>query len=237
MAQSIRVGIIGAGWPGAKHAEGYGAAGGFQVAAMADLIPSRRKALIQQSPGAIEYADAVEDTAFALALREKALAWYSNDRDAQAWEPSGDDFLSPTLMEAECMRQVISAADFAVWLDRFLPKMMVKEPATLFEPATVSDRTDGKIAHLDGLNLSRAWCWRSIGATIPASDPRRQVGIVAIRHVDFVHVLAEGRLVLGEAAGLHEGIGGRALKVDRDEAAAVGCRSCHGFNPLRQGCL
>jgi hypothetical protein len=148
---------------------------------------------------AIEYADAVEDTAFALALREKALAWYSNDRDAQAWEPSGDDFLSPTLMEAECMRQVISAADFAVWLDRFLPKMMVKEPATLFEPATVSDRTDGKIAHLDGLNLSRAWCWRSIGATIPASDPRRQVALDAAR----AHLHASLPRIGGDYMGEH----------------------------------
>src|SRR3954452_7341397 len=58
MAQGIRIGIIGAGWPGTKHAEGYRAAGGFTVAAVADLIPARRKALIAQCPGAAEYADA-----------------------------------------------------------------------------------------------------------------------------------------------------------------------------------
>lgn len=148
---------------------------------------------------AIEYADTVENNAFALALREKALQWYSNDRDAQAWEPSGDDFLSPTLMEAECMRMVVSAADYAVWLDRFMPKMMVKQPATLFEPATVSDRTDGKIAHLDGLNLSRAWCWRSIAAMIPASDPRRQIALDAAR----THLHASLPQIGGDYMGEH----------------------------------
>jgi hypothetical protein len=148
---------------------------------------------------AIEYADTVGNTAFALALREKALQWYSNDRDAQAWEPSGDDFLSPTLMEAECMRQVISATDYATWLDRFLPRMMVRQPATLFEPAVVSDRSDGKIAHLDGLNLSRAWCWRSIASTIPASDPRRQVALDAAR----THLHAALPQVAGDYMGEH----------------------------------
>jgi hypothetical protein len=148
---------------------------------------------------AIEYADTVEDTAFALQLREKALEWYSADRDAQAWEPSGDDFLSPTLVEAQCMRSVISAADYAVWLDRFLPKLMVKQPATLFEPASVSDRSDGKIAHLDGVNLSRAWCWRSIAATIPANDPRRQITLEAAR----THLHVSLPQVAGDYAGEH----------------------------------
>jgi hypothetical protein len=143
---------------------------------------------------AIEYADTVEDNGLARMLREQALLWYSGDRDAQAWEPSGDDFLSPTLMEAECMRNVVSAADYARWLDLFLPRVLVKEPATLFTPATVSDRTDAKIAHLDGLNLSRAWCWRSIAGTIPASDPRRQIALDAARshlHASLPHVSAD----------------------------------------------
>ncbi len=72
-----------------------------------------------------------------------------------------------------CAR-VLPAAEFAPWLDRFLPRLARRQPATLFEPATVSDRSDGKIAHLDGLNLSRAWCWRSIAAAHPApTDARR----------------------------------------------------------------
>lgn len=148
---------------------------------------------------AIEYADTVDDMPLAKALREKALEWYANDRDAQAWEPGGDDFLSPTLVEAECMRNVISLSDYAIWLDRFLPRLLVKQPATLFEPATVSDRTDGKIAHLDGLNLSRAWCWRSIAAAIPASDPRRQIALDAAR----MHLHASLPQVAGDYMGEH----------------------------------
>lgn len=143
---------------------------------------------------AIEYADTVEDNGLARMLREQALLWYSGDRDAQAWEPSGDDFLSPTLIEAECMRNVVSAADYARWLDQFLPRLLVKEPPTLFAPATVSDRADGKIAHLDGLNLSRAWCWRSIASTISASDPRRQIALDAARthlHASLPHVAGD----------------------------------------------
>jgi hypothetical protein len=122
---------------------------------------------------AIEYADVLEDAAFAKLLREKALAWYADDKDAQTWEPSGDDFLSPTLIEAECMRSVVSPSDFAIWLERFLPYLAARNPATLFKPATVSDRSDGKIAHLDGLNLSRAWCFRSIAESLPGKDSRR----------------------------------------------------------------
>ncbi len=143
---------------------------------------------------AIEYADTVEDSGLARMLREQALLWYSGDRDAQAWEPSGDDFLSPTLMEAECMRSVVSAADYARWFDLFLPRVLVKEPASLFTPATVSDRTDPKIAHLDGLNLSRAWCWRSVAGMMPASDPRRQIALEAARshlHASLPHVSAD----------------------------------------------
>jgi hypothetical protein len=148
---------------------------------------------------AIEASDTLEDIGLARMFREQALQWYAQDRDAQAWEPSGDDFLSPTLIEAECMRQVVSAVDYARWLDQFLPRMLVKEPQTLFEPATVSDRTDGKIAHLDGLNLSRAWCWRSIAATIGTSDPRRQIALEAASS----HLRASLPHVAGDYAGSH----------------------------------
>jgi hypothetical protein len=103
------------------------------------------------------------DTALAGLIRERASAWFCGDRDAQAWEPSGDDFLSPTLTEALLMSRVLPPGEFASWFAGFLPRLDQKEPATLFAPATVSDRSDGKIAHLDGLNLSRAWCWRELG--------------------------------------------------------------------------
>ena len=89
--------------------------------------------------------------------------WFAGDRDCQAWEPSGDDFLSPALTEALLMRRVMEADEFRDWFEAFLPRLADRQPATLFTPAIVSDRNDGKIAHLDGLNLSRAWCWRSLG--------------------------------------------------------------------------
>jgi len=110
---------------------------------------------------ALEWAEDFDhDLAELIAARAKH--WFSNDRDCQAWEPSGDDFLSPSLIEALLMKQVLGE-EFDDWFARFLPRIEENQPATLFTPATVSDRSDGKIAHLDGLNLSRAWCWRELG--------------------------------------------------------------------------
>ena len=111
---------------------------------------------------ALDYAGAVGDTAFASLCRGKAREWYAKDADCQAWEPSQDEFLSPALVEAACMSAVLARDVFGGWFERFLPRAKHGEPSTLFSPARVSDRTDGKIAHLDGLNLSRAWCWRLI---------------------------------------------------------------------------
>jgi hypothetical protein len=122
---------------------------------------------------AFEYATRCRDDSLFGLIRDKARAWFANDADAQAWEPSGEDFLSPVLMEAECMRRVLRAGEYAAWLRRFLPRLAHGEPATLFAPATVSDRTDGRIAHLDGLNFSRAWCFRSIARALDANDARR----------------------------------------------------------------
>jgi hypothetical protein len=133
---------------------------------------------------ALEYADGVGDAPLAAALRERAEAWYGRDLDCQAWEPGGDDFLSSALVEAECMRRALPPGRFVPWLDRFLPRLAAGEPATLFAPAEVSDRTDGKIAHLDGVNLSRAWCWRSIARALPDDDARRPLALgTAERHL------------------------------------------------------
>ena len=96
-------------------------------------------------------------------ISARARHWFTNDRDCQAWEPSGDDFLSSALTEALLLSRVLPQAEFRDWFAAFLPRIDEKQPATLFTPATVSDRSDGKIAHLDGLNLSRAWCWRWLG--------------------------------------------------------------------------
>jgi hypothetical protein len=148
---------------------------------------------------ALEYAEVANNNALRTLLVQKARDWYSKDSDCQAWEPGGDDFLSPALMEAECMRRALDEDDFSRWLDRFLPQLGVREPITLFQPATVSDRSDGKIAHLDGLNLSRAWCWRSIAASWPASDPRRSIALDTAE----MHLAASLPHVTGDYMGEH----------------------------------
>ena len=148
---------------------------------------------------ALEYAEIADDDVLHTALAGKAREWYIDDVDCQAWEPSGDDFLSPSLIEAECMRRVLTPAEFRDWLDRFLPRLALGQPSTLFVPATVSDRSDGKIAHLDGLNLSRAWCWRSIASGWPDSDPRRRIALDAAA----THVGASLPHVSGDYMGEH----------------------------------
>lgn len=133
----------------------------------------------------LDYADGAGDQALASLCRERALRWHASDRNCQAWEPSQDEFLSPALMEAALMRRAMEPAAFREWFDAFLPELSQRRPATLFQPAGVSDRSDGKIAHLDGLNLSRAWCWREIAVALPSTDPRRALALEAARaHLD-----------------------------------------------------
>ncbi|HEY4305138.1 MAG TPA: DUF2891 domain-containing protein [Gemmatimonadaceae bacterium] len=146
----------------------------------------------------LEWAAESDDKSHEL-LRTHARSWFGADRGCQAWEPGGDDFLSSALIEAECMRRALGEREWRVWFDRFLPDIELGEPRTLFTPATVSDRTDGKIAHLDGLNLSRAWCWRAIARSLRADDPRRATILeTAQKHVD-----ASLPHVAGDYAGEH----------------------------------
>ena len=99
---------------------------------------------------------------------------YGDDRDCPlAYEPSGEDFLSPCLAEADLMRRVLSPPAFADWLGRFLPSIPKNGTARWLAPAIVSDPTDPKLAHLDGLNLSRAWMLEGIAHGLPAADARR----------------------------------------------------------------
>jgi hypothetical protein len=116
----------------------------------------------------LKWAEAF-DVALAERIRERSLHWFAADRDCQAWEPGGDEFLSSALTEGYCMA-LTHRDEFASWFARFLPGVANRQPASLFDPAIVSDRSDGKIAHLDGVNLSRAWCWRSIAPLLPASE-------------------------------------------------------------------
>ncbi len=153
---------------------------------------------------ALEYADVVPHPTLARALRDKARGWYGSDRACPAWEPGGDDFLSPALVEVECMRSVFAdgaegPGAFVGWLDGFLPGFARREPKTLFEPAFVSSRDDGKIVHLDGLNLSRAWCLRALASGLDRADPRRALALETAR----VHLDASLRHVTGDYMGEH----------------------------------
>ncbi len=133
-----------------------------------------------------DYAKAVGDKKLQDAIEERAKAYYSKDIDAPArWEPDGADFLSPSLCEADLMRRVLPAAEFQEWFAKYLPGAAKGEPKTLFMPATVTDRTDPQLVHLDGLNLSRAWCMRSILPALPPDSPLRKVlATSAARHAE-----------------------------------------------------
>ena len=123
----------------------------------------------------LEWAQA-NDGDLADGIRQRTIGWFDKDRDCQAWEPGGDEFLSSALTEALCMARA-HPARFPEWFGGFLPRLADREPASLFEPAIVSDRSDGKIAHLDGLNLSRAWCWRGIAPLL--TEPERSTALAA----------------------------------------------------------
>jgi hypothetical protein len=148
---------------------------------------------------ALEYAESTQDTAFGRLIRDTAKRWYADDADCQAWEPSGEDFLSPALTEAECMRRVLSPDEFPVWFRRFLPRLAARAPAALFAPVTVSDRSDGRIVHLDGLNLSRAWCWRAIAHSLPDGDTVKPIA----RETAASHLAASLPYISGDYMGEH----------------------------------
>lgn len=127
---------------------------------------------------ALEWAEA-NDPALGELIGSRARDYFGRDRNCPAWEPGGDEFLSSALTEALLMRRVLEPAEFRAWFADFLPDLAAGEPASLFTPAVVSDRSDGKIAHLDGLNLSRAWCWRGIADALDT-----ELGALALRTAD-----------------------------------------------------
>jgi hypothetical protein len=129
-----------------------------------------------------EYARVAGNATLRGLFAARARDWFGADRNAPAWEPSGDDFLSPTLIEALCMRRLLPPEEFAPWFAAFLPDLDKREPRILFEPATVSDRSDGKLAHLDGVNLSRAWCMRALGIDTLRETAERHIE-AALPHV------------------------------------------------------
>jgi hypothetical protein len=125
---------------------------------------------------AFDYARTIGNEKLASLIEERSRTYFGRDVNyPAAWEPGGEDFFSAAMMEGDLMRRVLKPAEFARWFHRFLPGLSRGQPRSLLAPATVSDRSDPKLVHLDGLNLSRAWCMQSIAATLPASDPRRAI--------------------------------------------------------------
>ncbi|HEY7784259.1 MAG TPA: DUF2891 domain-containing protein [Pyrinomonadaceae bacterium] len=129
---------------------------------------------------AMDYAKTVGHEKLKTMLLERSTTYFAKDENyPAAWEPGGEDFFSPALMEADLMRRVLQPAEYRSWLRRFLPGITKGEPKSLLQPAIVSDRSDPKIVHLDGLNLSRAWCMRSIASVLPKDDPAKKFLIEA----------------------------------------------------------
>jgi hypothetical protein len=148
-----------------------------------------------------DYARAAGHTRLAALIEERSRSYFAADAAIPAaWEPGGADFFSPSLMEADLMRRVMPPAEFRTWLARFLPGLARGEPKSLLTPAVVTDRSDLQLVHLDGVNLSRAWCMRSIAGALAENDPSRQVlADSAARHA----AAALRHVASGEYAGEH----------------------------------
>ena len=130
---------------------------------------------------AYDYALAVGNYEFIQEITDKSKYFFSNDRRCQlSWEPSGFDFLSPCLEELDIMRRVLPAVEFKVWLERFLKRIDNKD----FDIAVgeVSDRNDGKLVHLDGVNFSRAWVLYGLANQYPEYEHLRDL---ADKHVQY----------------------------------------------------
>ncbi|MBZ5553416.1 MAG: DUF2891 domain-containing protein [Acidobacteriia bacterium] len=150
---------------------------------------------------ALDYAKKEGDQKLEEMIAERSRTYFGADMNyPAAWEPGGEDFFSPALMEADLMRRVMNPVEFQKWFHRFLPGVARGEPKGLLSPAMVTDRTDPKLVHLDGLNLSRAWCMRNIASALPVTDPARRVlSESAHRHAQdaLAHVAS------GDYAGEH----------------------------------
>ncbi|HUU85254.1 MAG TPA: DUF2891 family protein [Phycisphaerae bacterium] len=148
----------------------------------------------------------------------RARVYYLNDRGASlSFEPDGQAFLSPILAEADLMRRILPPAEYAAWLGAFLPELRLDGSADWLQPAVVTDRTDGKLVHLDGLNLSRAWMLEGMAAGLPPDDPRRAGLLAATRlhrnaglqavteeHYESGHWLGSFAVYLVTQRGLHD---------------------------------
>ena len=128
-------------------------------------------------------------------LESRGRDYYLGDRDCPlAYEPSGEDFLSPCLAEADFVRRILPATEYAAWLTGFLPRIPRTASADWLAPGVVTDRSDPKLAHIDGLNLSRAWMLEGIAAGLPKGDPR----VAALAAAAMAHAAAALPAVTGE---------------------------------------
>jgi len=165
---------------------------------------------------ALDWARSVNADTLVSLVVDKILTFHRQDRDCPlSFEPSGQDFLSPCLAEADLMRRVLSPSQFATWLDGFLPGIPNAPIEDWLPVAEVTDRTDGKLAHLDGLNLSRAWMLEGIASGLPPGDPRisilraaadshRRAGLSAVtgKHYEGGHWLGSFAVYLVTERGL-----------------------------------
>jgi hypothetical protein len=125
---------------------------------------------------ALDYARTCAHRKLEMLIVERGLAYFGGEANyPAAWEPNGNDFFSPALIEADLMARLLPPAEFKSWFDRFLPGIARAEPQTLLMPVTVTDRSDLQLIHLDGLHLSRAWCMRRVASALPPPDPARSV--------------------------------------------------------------
>ncbi len=163
-----------------------------------------------------DWAEIAGDAEMRGVLGDAARRFYSSDRNCPLnYEPSGQDFLSPCLAEADFMRRVQSPAAFSRWLSAFLPGLRKSAPTAL-EPAVVTDRADPKLAHIDGLNLSRAWMLEGIAHALAPGDARvpilralaarhREAALPAVtgEHYEGGHWLGTFAVYLTSEAGIH----------------------------------
>jgi hypothetical protein len=132
----------------------------------------------------LDWARVAGDAETETLVVSRSRDFYGTDRDCPlAYEPSGEDFLSPCLGEADLMRRILPSAEYARWMDGFLPGLPKDGSSGWLEPGVVTDPTDPKLAHLDGLNLSRAWMLEGMAAGLPAGDAR----VPALRAAAAVH--------------------------------------------------
>jgi Protein of unknown function (DUF2891) len=143
----------------------------------------------------LDYAHRNGDQNFAELVVSKAKRFYFNDKNCPlAYEPSGEDFLSPCLGEADLMRRVLPPPEFAHWLGGFLPQIPTSGDSKWLQPVVSPDPSDPKLAHLDGLNLSRAWMLEGMAAGLPKSDKR----LATIRSTAEAHKRAGLAAVTGK---------------------------------------